>query len=72
MEPKGEQPWNSQLHGVPQQPANMEMPLCETHGAHAAGTAVLGKQAVKKRLSSQASVYAQLSAEVRIWDCLGH
>lgn len=77
MEPKGEQPWNSQLHGVPQHPANMEMPLCETRGAHAsgdsaAGTAVLGKQAVKKRLSSQTSVYAQLSAEVRIWDCLGH
>lgn len=72
---KGEQPESSQLHGVPQHTVNMEMPLCETRGTHsagdrAAGTTALGKHAVKKSLSRQTSVYAQLNAEVRIWDSL--
>lgn len=71
---KGEQP-EQQLHGVPQHTVNMEMLLCETHGTHsagdsAAGTTALGKHTVKKSLSSQTSVYAQLNAEVRIRDSL--
>lgn len=77
MDLKGEQPRNSQLQGVPQHPVNMETPLLETHGTHTsgdgdAGTAVLGKHAVKKRLSSQTSVYGELNVEMRIWDSLGH
>lgn len=77
VDPKGEQPWNSQLHSVPQHLVNMEMPLFETHGTHisgdgAAGATVLGKYAVKKSLSSQTSVHAQLNVEMRNWDSLEH